>query len=259
MNDRAVTYNNAGVYFMMQQHHDGNDAAMDLFLGARACLRQQAAEAATAPVLDPAIVRAELRLADLNSHRTQEQYQQQQQQPSAHGHPQQQQQQQQQHPYYLIQKPFAIPRDIFSSPSCTSLCHVVILFNLGLTVQLQGPDPTSDRVVTHLYHTASAILADIPDSHATLVLAMAILNNTGVWCQQSGDRTAAASCMEQLNVLLQEEAQERVLQPEVLQGITANVVTLLVLWNQNNAGAQDNEDDDAQDGLPSSSVVSPAA
>ena len=110
----------------------------------------------------------------------------------------------------------------------TDSCHAnlaiaAILFNLALLHQLTEPYAPD---VPDLYHTCAATLRDIDDSNETFLLAVACLNNVGVWCHATGDALGAQSTMEQLSGLMATE-DEYGLEEPVLRGVQSNIICTL--------------------------------
>ena len=126
---------------------------------------------------------------------------------------------------YLIVSPILIPEhhDI-PLHDRNLLQKATILFNMGITHQLDVPHCSE---VPRLYHLATYALHDVPDSTATFTLAVALLNNAGVWCHANGEPEKGRSCMERIAELIADE-DEFSLDPSLSeQGILTNVRVML--------------------------------
>ena len=119
---------------------------------------------------------------------------------------------------FLFRHPFELPDGLTS----TERTSATIVFNLGLVHHLQSR--TSERAAA-FYEISAALLATEPDSPASTLIKIALLNNFGIWCYENGDGESLRTCMEHLSAVV-----ERIsfpLSPDVARGVHANVQWLL--------------------------------
>ena len=97
--------------------------------------------------------------------------------------------------FFLFRDPLEIPNDLQSANS--SFSGLIIILNLALLEHFRNP---SSRQVISLYRLASSLLSG---SSVDAPLEAVILNNAGVWYQQSGDTSLAEKYMNRLSELTQ--------------------------------------------------------
>ena len=94
------------------------------------------------------------------------------------------------------------------------MSSATIIFNLALV------DHLSNRFSTQaisLYELASTLISGYPCN----TLGLALLNNIGVWCYESGDTTASERCMKELLKLVEKHGDS--MDPRERQGVLNNI------------------------------------
>ena len=104
---------------------------------------------------------------------------------------------------FKLQLPTAGEDDTETSLHYFDLSIAKVLFNVGLCHQLMQ---RHDAEVPSHYHMSSASLANVPDSSETLFLALAVMNNFAIWCNNNENGTGLESCIDQMVHLLDEES-----------------------------------------------------
>jgi hypothetical protein len=95
---------------------------------------------------------------------------------------------------FVIKDKAASVSDIDASLSARQ-ASAAIIYNLALVDHLHN---RYSRQAISLYELATSLLVDEPVD----MLGIALINNIGVWCYETGDVSAAQRCMEHLTFLL---------------------------------------------------------